>query len=163
MTTGSGIHDSSGVPFARAGFAAAARAAVAGERVDFYEFFESTAAENDWVGIGDAEATSDPKSINHSSRHIDETITLEINIGAFRPGRTEDVAKAAWERATALLELIAVHIASDVTLDGAVLWCLPGNTAVVLADTERGFQAEVAATFTCSHRVRASISRRGTV
>ncbi|MGZ0067859.1 hypothetical protein [Microbacterium arborescens] len=153
----SGISASSGAPAARLGLESAIRAAFADEpEVDVYAGFQWPTEHDDWVALGDVQATRDPRNIG-PRRQVDETITLEVNFGAWRAGRGNDVAAKAWARAYALLATVEAYLlqGDHPTLGGVVLWCLPGDANAAGDEFDNGYQVEIAATFICSHRVRA--------
>lgn len=144
---------------ARAGLLAAVRAALADDPdVDIDAGWMGAPAEDDWVALGDVAVDTDPKTVG-PRRSWDETITIDLNVGAWRPGSTaETTVIPAYERADALLSKIATYVTTgdNTTLGGVVSWCLPGSAQWAGAEVAGGFQIEVAATFICSHRVRAA-------
>lgn len=153
----SGIHTSSGAPGARLGLEAAIRAAFADEAgVDVYAGFQWPTQHDDWVALGDVQANRDARTVG-PRRQTDETITIGVNFGAWRAGRGPEVAADAWARAYALLATVESYLlqGDHVTLGGAVLWCLPGDIDAGGEEYNDGYQVEIAATFICSHRVRA--------
>ncbi|MCC2030617.1 hypothetical protein [Microbacterium allomyrinae] len=151
----SGVSPSTGVLAARIGLEAAIRAALDGEAVDIYAGFLGVPETTDWVALGEANADIDPANVS-SRRQLDERITLAVNVGAWVAGNDDDTARAAWDRAFALLDLIQryVRTGDNTTLGDAVLWCLPGSFDADGDAYSGGFQVEIAATFICSHRVR---------
>ncbi|WP_292729618.1 hypothetical protein [Microbacterium sp. UBA837] len=154
----SGIAARTGVPAARAGLEAAIRAALTDEpEVDIYPGFQWPVNYPDWTALGQATSETDPKNIG-PRRQMDETITIDVNVGAWRPGRGREVAQAAYDRVFSLLVKIQNYIldGDNITLGGAVLWCVPGGFDADGEEFEGGFQAEIAARFVCSHRMRAN-------
>tara|TARA_R100000365_G_C2746966_1_gene76508 strand:- start:4388 stop:4852 length:465 start_codon:yes stop_codon:yes gene_type:complete len=153
----SGIHTSTGGMLARDGLKTAIETALtADDAVDVYAAFQWPATQPDWVALGSVTVNADPKTIGPRMQR-DETITLTVNIGSWRVGKGDAVALAAYERAFALLVAISDHItANDKTLGGAVQWCVPGDVDADGEEFEGGYQVEVAATFVCTHRVRAA-------
>lgn len=144
---------------ARAGMLAAIRAALAGEeRLDIDAGWMGPPGHYDWVALGDVSVDTDPKTVG-PRRSWDETISLEVNIGAWRPGTdAETTVIPAYQRADALLSKISTYVTTgdQTTLGGVVAWTLPGSASWAGAEYDGGFQIEVAATFICSHRVRAA-------
>ncbi|KAA9110181.1 hypothetical protein [Microbacterium rhizomatis] len=144
---------------ARAGLLAAVRAALADEtKVDIDAGFLGQPGHNDWVAMGETIGVDvDPKTVG-PRRQRDETITLTLNVGAFKPGHTEAAVVAAFTRADDLLRLISTYVSAgeNTELGGVVAWCLPGSADWVGAEIDGGFQVEIAATFICAHRVRAA-------
>jgi hypothetical protein len=154
----SGIHASTGALLARQGLEREIRAALADEReVDVSAGFSWPMRFHDWVALGNVRATRDAATIG-PRRQQQETLTIDVNIGAWRPGSGSAIAEAAWGRAFQLLALIEAHLLTgdNTTLGGAVLWCLPGDTDTTGDDYDDGYQVEIAATFVCSHRTRAT-------
>lgn len=153
----SGIHTSTGAMLARAGLQAAIETALSGDGdVDVYAAFQWPVKNRDWVAMGSVGANADAKNVGPRSQR-DETITLAVNIGSWRAGKGDAVALEAYERAFSLLTAISDHITNtDKTLGGAVQWCLPGDVDADGEEYEGGYQVEVAATFVCTHRVRAA-------
>ncbi|GAB2702361.1 hypothetical protein BKA24_001688 [Microbacterium marinum] len=141
---------------ARSGLLAAVRAAVKGERVDVLAGFAGQPTEFDWVALGGVGVASDPATVA-ARRSRDETITLDLNVGSFAPGYDDEAVTKAWGRAAELLAKISTYVehADNTTLGGAVSWTLTGSAEWDGEEVEGGYQVEVAATFVCSHRVRA--------
>lgn len=154
----SGIHPTTGANLARDGLHAAIVTAVAEDQVDVYHGFESIAVNADWIAVGSARSEIDLKNIGPRVS-LDETITIAVNFGAFVPGRAGigDISQRAYARAFELLEKVQRHVReTDLTLGGAVLWCVPAGLDADGAEYEGGFQVEIAADFICRHRVRAA-------
>lgn len=154
----SGIHASTGALLARQALEREIRSALTDEpEVDVTAGFQWPMRYPDWVALGDVRATRDPKTIG-PRRQQDETLTIDVNLGAWRPGTGTEVAEAAWERVFELLALVEAHLlaGNNTTLGGAVLWCLPGDTDTTGEEYDGGYQVEIAATFVCSHRTRAT-------
>lgn len=152
------VSETSSVLKARNGLIAAVRAALTADRsVDIEAGFSGAPENPDWVAFGDVDQAVDPKTIG-PRRSYDETITLAMNVGAWRPGRGDAVVNEAYARCDELLSTIWAYIADgdNITLGGAVAWCWPGSASWVGAEVEGGFQVEVAAEFVCTHRVRAA-------
>lgn len=152
-----GISTASGILAARNGLWSAIEEATAGEDLDRYYGMPGEVQSAAWVGIGGMSAEFDPRGVSQR-RAGDETITFEVSIGKWVPGHRDTVAEDAFAGAFNLLSLIQRHITQDdITLGGAVLWCLPGavrSDGIDNADGS-GFVAEIVADFVCMHRVRA--------
>lgn len=155
----SGISSASGILAARKALLAAAKTALTGETdIDFYSGWQYPVTQPNWVATTDVHADMDTATIG-PRRSQDETITLGVSIGAWVAGHTEDDIEAAFARAFEILGTIQTHIrVDDITLDDTVLWCVPGTTDSDGAQDEdgSGYQVEIAATFVCMHRVRAT-------
>ncbi len=156
----SGIHSTTGVLYARDGLKAAIDAALAGdaEGVDVYSGFTWPVTSPDSVHMTDARGDMDPSTIATPRRSYTETITLGVNFLAWRAGEDDASVQAAYDRAFYLLQTVQDYVTNgdQTTLGGAVLWCLPGGISVDGEEYKTGFQVEIAATFICSHRVRAN-------
>lgn len=142
---------------ARAGLLEAVRVALADEQVDIESGWSGPSAHPDWVAMGDVKVDADPKTIG-PRRSWDEQITLDINVGSWASGHGDAAVDAAYARADHLLSLISTHVTTgdNTTLGDVVAWCFPGSADWAGAEYDGGFQVEIAATFVCSHRVRAA-------
>lgn len=145
---------------ARAGLIAATQAALAGETVDPVDTgggFRWPIVNRDWAFATEVDSDVDIRDIG-PRRQLDETITLHMTIGSWRPGDDEATELLVFNRAFYLLGLIQDHIrTSDITLGGVVLWCVPGSSssagATTSDDAGSGRLTEIAATFVCRHRI----------
>lgn len=155
----SGISPASGILAARAALLTAARTALDGQTdIDFYSGWQWPVTQPNWVATTDVHADMDPANIG-PRRAQDENITFGMSIGAWVPGHTETEIAAAFNRAFGILNTIQTHIrTTDITLADTVLWCVPGTTDSDGAQDEdgTGYQVEIATTFVCMHRVRAT-------
>jgi len=156
-----GIGETTGQDVARDKLMAAVAAALdaAGEtgKVDVTNGFRWPIVSHDWISSGETTSDIDPASVGPRVA-LKETITLHLSIGAWNPGSDEEAELAAFHRAFYLLGLIVKHVRTqDITLDGSVLWCLPGSSssagATLPADQGGGRVCEIAATFVCQHRI----------
>lgn len=155
MTTG--ISETTAQAAARAALIEAAKVALDGEDVDIGRGFRWPIVSNDWVFATETESDIEPATIG-PRRMLDETITLHVSIGSWRPGGDQDAEDAAFDRAFDLLGRIQEYIrTTDITLGGTVLWCLPGSSTAAGAtaedDSGEGRVTEIAATFICKHRI----------
>lgn len=154
-----GIGPTTGQRAARRALIEAVKVALAGEPVDIGRGFRWPIEQPDWVFATATSSDIDPANIL-PRRSLDERITLELSIGSWRPviDSPQDAEDEAHDRAFELLERIQEHIRTqDVTLGGAVLWCLPGRSesdgATVPTDTGEGRLIEISADFVCEHRI----------
>lgn len=137
---------------------AAARTALADEKVDTYFGLRWPVVEPDWFTVHETVSDVEPKNVG-ARRQLDETITIHVSVGSWRSGSDEATEIAASDRAFELLAKVQDHIMrQDPHLGGTVLWCLPGasESAGATTDDEAGYGrvTEIAATFVCSHRIR---------
>ncbi|MDR0594528.1 MAG: hypothetical protein LBG60_15025 [Bifidobacteriaceae bacterium] len=142
---------------ARAALVKACKAALAGEDVDVGAGFRWPIVSNDWCFAVDTDSDIDPATVG-PRRALDETVTLSLSVGAWRPGGDEDAEVEAFERAFDILARVQDHIRTqDITLGGTVLWCLPGKSqsagATTSEDAGMGRVTEIAADFVCRHRI----------
>lgn len=155
----SGISSASGILAARKALLAAAKTSLGGETdIDFYSGWQWPVTQPNWVATTDVHADMDPANIG-PRRSQDEMITLGMSIGAWVPGHTETDIESAFDRAFEILDTIQTHVrTADITLADTVLWCVPGTTDSDGAADEdgSGYQVEIATTFVCQHRVRAT-------
>ncbi|MEV7874523.1 hypothetical protein [Microbacterium sp. NPDC089188] len=155
----SGIGQSTGILAARNGLWAAIQAATAhrGSDIDRYYATPETVASTKWVGLTDLDVDPDLTNIG-ARRQFDEAIRVGVNLGAWRAGHGEDDARETFAEAYEILAEIQDHITqNDITLGGAVLWCLPGrmsNAGVEVPGSDGGYVVEIVAEFVCAHRVR---------
>jgi len=153
-----GISDTTGQAPARAALVAACKVALAGEDVDIGQGFRWPITSRDWVFATDTDSDIDTATMG-PRRSMDETITLTVSIGSWRPGHDDEAELASFTRAFDMLARIQKHIReNDVELGGTVLWCLPGSStsagATADSDTEQGRLTEISAQFVCRHRIR---------
>ena len=154
----SGYGAGTGQAVARAALVAACRAALAGEDVDIGHGFRWPILARDWVFATDTDSDIEQATMG-PRRSMDETITLTLSVGSWRPGHDEQAELAAFNRAFDLLARIQAHIReNDPELGGTVLWCLPSGSssagATADSDTEQGRLTEISAQFVCRYRIR---------
>jgi hypothetical protein len=152
-----GISEHTAQATARAALVEACRTALKGEDVDVGAGFRWPVVFQDWAFATDTDSKLDTATIG-PRRSLDETITLSMSIGSWRPGGDEAAEIEAFERAFDLLARIQQHIrVHDVTLGGTVLWCVPGDSqcagATAEGDSGLGRLTEIAADFVCRHRI----------
>ena len=154
----SGIHRFTAVHEARKALVEAARVALEDEPIDIGLGFRWPLQEDDWFAVVDADSVIDPANLG-TRRQVQEVITLDVSIGAWRSGYTEETEIEAADRAFDILRRVQEHVRlNDITLGGTVLWCLPGGLQTAGATDERdshmGRLTEIAAQFVCEHRIR---------
>ncbi|MDR6691469.1 hypothetical protein J2X55_002392 [Microbacterium sp. 1154] len=156
----SGISQATGILAARDGVWEAVEAATAHRGVDIDRYYAPPAEilATRWVAMEDVSV--DPDLVNIGPRRqFDESIRVGISVGAWvaASGNREADGRAAFDAAYGILAEIQTHITqTDITLGGAVLWCLPGSmsTAGVQDPEGGGYVVEIQTEFVCAHRVR---------
>jgi len=131
--------------------------ALAGEDVDVGAGFRWPIVAPDWCFATETRGDIEPALIG-PRRSQDEQITLTLSIGSWRQFDGDDLDDPTFTRAFQLLELVQRHIRTlDVTLGGAVLWCMAGSSssdgATADDDTGAGRVTEITAEFICRHRI----------
>lgn len=153
----SGISQASGILAARVGLWNAIQAATAHrKKIDRYYAVPLQVTAREWVGLGGFSA--DPELTNIGGRRqFMETITLDVSIGSWAPGRGHAAEVKAFENAFEIVSEIQTYITTgdNITLGGAVLWAMPGSLESVGIENEdgRGFDVEIACSWVCGHRV----------
>ncbi|MCT2086779.1 hypothetical protein M3D75_11690 [Microbacterium enclense] len=155
----SGVSQASLFLAARRGLFDAIKAALADEKkVDIRFALDWPVGHNDWVGITDQSSVGEARILDRARRQQDDEIEIALSIGSWRPGHGDEVATKAVERAHELLDLIQTYVrnGNNVTLGGAVLWCLPAGVEMNVGNDEKnnGYVCELDATFTCKVRIR---------
>jgi hypothetical protein len=142
----------------KAAFAAADETAV-----DVSFGFRWPIVNNDYVSFLGGEVTNRPMSgmglRGPGFSQQDETITLDVELGAWRPGHLDDDDKAVQERVFHLYDVLVDHLlTNDPTLGGTVVSILPGTLKWDGTTTEDesgwGRIAVIAASFTAEARIR---------
>lgn len=152
-----GINGTTAQAAARAALIDAVKVALAGEEVDIGRGFRWPIVSRDWCFATETSSDIDPAEVG-SRRSLDETITLTLSIGSWRPGGDQESEDRAFNRAFDLLARIQRHVRqNDVTLGGTVLWCLPGSSssdgATLEDESGAGRLTEIVATFVCRARI----------
>lgn len=156
----SGISQATGILAARDGVWQAVKDATAhrGVNIDRYYAPPDVVEATRWVAMEDVSV--DPNLVNIGARRqFDEAVRIGLSVGAWvaASGNREADGRAAFEAAYGILAEIQTHITqTDITLGGAVLWCLPGSmsTAGVQDPDGGGYVVEIQTEFVCAHRVK---------
>lgn len=137
----------------------ATKVALANESgVDISFGFRWPPVETSWVSVIDTDSDIEPKNIG-PARQLDEQITVTLSVGSWNPERSDGQRLVTFRRAFEVLALIQTHIrVNDITLGGAVQWCVPGRSSSTgptpEENTEFGEFTEISATFVAQHRIR---------
>lgn len=154
-----GMSDTTAQHEAKVALVAAARAALEDEEeVDIQFGFRWPFKHPDWFSVLETDSDVNPAVIGPRMTQ-DETITINVSVGAWLPGSDEETEVAASARAFELLAKVQRHIRqNDPTLGGTVMWCLLGPSKAdgetSDTDSQQGRLAEIAAAFICKHRIR---------